>query len=343
MFTRLFDFKKRVIIILVIVILVGLTVYLFMDSKRELLIVKDDLIIIEYGQSISTDPKDYLNISELNTSDKDDVLKNTKLKSNVKNEIEVIDNADGTKSERDKGYAAVGTYKIVLKYKNETKRVKVVVRDTTKPELIVPENVELLLGTDIKNYDFKKLIQASDLADLNDYIIDTSLVDINKIGEYSVKVSIEDINKNKSEKEFKVIIISPPASDEEVVQEIIINDDGSKSVKVITKKNPVSSNDKSSTGSQSKPSNNKPVSKPSTGNIEDDSVENTDKNDSNSSQNNNNEDKNNGHYETFYCCLDHFSETYGKYHTLQELINAGHFTGGCGCNNYSYGEEWVQD
>ena len=60
-------------------------------------------------------------------NDKNDVLENTKLKSNVKNEIEIIDNGDGTKSERDKGYAAIGTYRIILKYKNETKEVKVIV------------------------------------------------------------------------------------------------------------------------------------------------------------------------------------------------------------------------
>lgn len=343
MFKRFFDSKRNIILILVIVILIGLSVYLLVESKRELLLVKDDLIIVEYGQSISTDPKDYLNMGKLKTNDKDDVLNNIKLKSNVKNEIELIDNGDGTKSERDKGYAAVGTYKVILKYKNETKTVKVIVKDTTKPELIVPENVEILLGTDINTYNFKELIQATDLAALNDYIIDTSLVDVNKVGEYNIKVSIEDINKNKAERKFKVTIISPPANDDEVTQEVVINDDGSKSVKAITKKKTAPSNNQSSSSSlSSKPSNNKPVDKPSTGNTSN-SGEDSEKNDSNNSQNNNNNgDKNNGHYETFYYCIDHFNETYSKFHTLQELIDAGHFTGGCGCNNYGFGETWIE-
>lgn len=344
MFTRLFDFKRRIIIVWgVLVILAGLTIFLLVNSKSGLLKVKDEIILVEYGQSVPTEPKYYLDLKELNTSDKNDVLENTKLKSNVKNEIEIIDNIDGTKNEKDKGYASVGTYRIILKYKKEIKEVKVIVKDTVKPELVVPENVEIFLGTDLNTFDFKKLMQATDLARLNDYIIDTSLVDINNIGEYIVKVSVEDINKNKSEKEFKVTIISPPANDEEVIQEVVTNDDGSISVKAVTKKKSVVSNDKSSTSSSpSKPSNNKPINNPdmgseSTGN---NSSMNTDKNDSNSSKNDSNE--NNGHYETFYCCLDHFSDTYGKYHTLQELINAGHFTGGCGSNNYSYGEEWVR-
>ncbi|MCI9630845.1 hypothetical protein [Thomasclavelia cocleata] len=233
MFTR----KRKIIIIWgVVVILIGLSVYLLVNLKRELLEVNDEVIIVEYGQVIPTDPKYYLNVNKLSMNDKNDVLENTKLKSNVKNEIEIIDNGDGTKSERDKGYAAIGTYRIILKYKNETKEVKVIVKDTTKPELIVPKNIEIFLGTDLDTFDFKRFMQATDLAVLNDYIIDISTIDINKIGEYRVKVSIEDVNKNKSEKEFTVIIISPPDSDEEVSQEIVINDDGSKSVKTIAKK-----------------------------------------------------------------------------------------------------------
>lgn len=230
--------KKRMIIIIwvVIVILIGLSVYLLVNSKRELLEVNDEVVMVEYGQAIPTDPKYYLDVSKLNTNDKNDVLENTKLKSNVKNEIEIINNSDGTKSERDKGYAAIGTYRIILRYKNEKKGVKVIVKDTTKPELIVPKNIEIFVGTDLNTFDFKKFMQATDLAVLNDYIIDTSTIDVNKIGEYRVKVSIEDVNKNKSEKEFTVIIISPPDSDEEVIQEIVINDDGSKSIKAITKK-----------------------------------------------------------------------------------------------------------
>lgn len=316
---------------IIVVILIGLSSYLMVDYKRERLILKKDIIIVEYGQTISTDPKYYLNISKLNNSDKNDVLKNTKLQANFKNEIELINNLDGTKSERDKGYAETGTYKIALKYRNEIKTVKIVVKDTTKPRLIVPENVEIVLGTDINNFDFKSLMQASDLAVLGDYVIDTSSVDTNKIGDYSVKVSIEDINKNKAEEEFKVAIVLPPRDD-------------SKSVKATTKKKANSLNDPSSSSlPSSKSSDNKNTNaRPSNGSIINNSGVESNESD-NAFQNDSNIDKNNGHYEMFYCCLDHFNETYGKYHTLQELIDAGHFTGGCGCNNYSYGEEWVED
>lgn len=325
---KLFSAKRKVFIVIIIaVILIGLSSYLVVEFKRERLILKKDTIIVEYGQTISTDPKYYLNTSKLNNSDKNDVLKNTKLQANFKNEIELINNLDGTKSERDKGYAEIGTYKVTLKYRNEIKTVKIVVKDTTKPNLIVPENVDIVLGTDINNFDFKSLMQASDLAVLGDYVIDTSSVDTNKIGDYCVKVSIEDINKNRAEEGFKVTIILPPRDD-------------SKSVKATTKKKANSLNDPSSS---SKSSDNKNTNaRPSNDSIIINSGGDSNESD-NIFQNDSNVDKNNGHYEMFYCCLDHFNETYGKYHTLQELIDAGHFTGGCGCNNYSYGEEWVED
>ena len=51
---------------------------------------------------------------------------------------------DGTTEEKDRGFAKVGDYKVNLTYKDETKTVKVVVKDTTAPEITAPENIEIL-------------------------------------------------------------------------------------------------------------------------------------------------------------------------------------------------------
>ena len=58
-----------------------------------------------------------------------------------------VTNEDGTTEEKDRGFAKVGDYKVNLTYKDETKTVKVVVKDTTAPEMTVPENIEILQGT----------------------------------------------------------------------------------------------------------------------------------------------------------------------------------------------------
>ena len=71
--------------------------------------------------------------------------------------------------------------------------------------------MEIVQGTDLSTYDFKSLMMATDLAQLSDYTIDTAMIDVNVPGEYSAKVSIEDTSKNKTEKEFRVIVVAPVA------------------------------------------------------------------------------------------------------------------------------------
>ena len=51
------------------------------------------------------------------------------------------------------------------------------------------------------------MIIATDLSPLKEIQIDTSQIDIHRIGEYQVKVFVEDIYKNRREKEFKVNVI----------------------------------------------------------------------------------------------------------------------------------------
>ena len=83
------------------------------------------------------------------------------------------------------------------------------------------------------------MISATNLAQLNDIMIDYSAIDTNTLGEYKVKASVKDVNKNKTEKEFKVTVIAPLStdSDEVIVQEEIINADVQKQLKILLKRN----------------------------------------------------------------------------------------------------------
>ena len=184
----------------------------------------------------------------------------------VKNDIETVTNEDGTTEEKDRGFAKVGDYKVNLTYKDETKTVKVVVKDTTAPEITAPENIEILQGTDLATFDFKSLIIATDLATMNELTVDYSTVDINVPAEYTVKANIEDTNGNKAEKDVKITVIAPPAvaEDEVVVQETVTNADGTKTVKNTVKKKADSSGNKVvSSGNNSNSSSNSSGSKPS--------------------------------------------------------------------------------
>lgn len=243
----------------------GGIVYATRDTSPKLQL-KKNTINLEYGKEFKADFDTLVDTKGLNKEDKEYLKKNLKIKTDIKNDIETVTNEDGTTEEKDRGFAKVGDYKVNLTYKDETKTVKVVVKDTTAPEITVPENIEILQGTDLTTFDFKSLITITDLAPMNELTIDYSTVDINVPAEYMVKASIEDTNGNRAEKDAKVTVIAPPAvaEDEVVVQETVTNADGTKTVKNTVKKKADSSGDKVvSSGNNSNSSSNSSGSKPS--------------------------------------------------------------------------------
>lgn len=243
----------------------GGIVYATRDTSPKLQL-KKNTINLEYGKEFKADFDTLVDTRGLNKEDKEYLKKNLKIKSDIKNDTESVTKEDGTTEEKDRGFAKVGDYKVNLTYKDETKTVKVVVKDTTAPEITVPENIEILQGTDLTTFDFKSLIIATDLATMNELTVDYSTVDINVPAEYTVKANIEDANGNKAEKDVKVTVIAPPAiaEDEVVVQETVTNADGTKTVKNTVKKKADSSGNKVvSSGNNSNSSSNSSGSKPS--------------------------------------------------------------------------------
>ena len=243
----------------------GGIVYATRDTSPKLQL-KKNTINLEYGKEFKADFDTLVDTKGLNKEDKEYLKKNLKIKSDIKNDTESVTKEDGTTEEKDRGFAKVGDYKVNLTYKDETKTVKVVVKDTTAPEITAPENIEILQGTDLATFDFKSLIIATDLATMNELTVDYSTVDINVPAEYTVKANIEDTNGNKAEKDVKITVIAPPAvaEDEVVVQETVTNADGTKTVKNTVKKKVDSSGDKVvSSGNNSNSSSNSSGSKPS--------------------------------------------------------------------------------
>ena len=244
----------------------GGIVYATRDTSPKLQL-KKNTIILEYGKEFKADFDTLVDTKGLNKEDKEYLKKNLKIKSDIKNDTESVTKEDGTTEEKDRGFAKVGDYKVNLTYKDETKTVKVVVKDTTAPEITVPENIEILQGTDLSTFDFKSLITATDLAQM-ELNIDYSTINVNVPMEYIAKANVEDVNGNKNEKEFKVTVIALPivAEDEVVVQETVTNADGTKTVKNTVKKKADSSGNKVvSSGNNSNSSSNSSGNKPSGG------------------------------------------------------------------------------
>ena len=242
----------------------GGIVYATRDTSPKLELKKKQ-INLEYGKEFKADFDTLVDTKGLSKEDKEYLKKNLKIKSDIENDTETVTKEDGTTEEKDRGFAKVGDYKVNLTYKDETKTVKVVVKDTTAPEITVPENIEILQGTDLSTFDFKSLITATDLAQM-ELNIDYSTINVNVPMEYIAKANVEDVNGNKNEKEFKVTVIALPivAEDEVVVQETVTNADGTKTVKNTVKKKADSSGDKVvSSGNNSNSSSNSSGNKPS--------------------------------------------------------------------------------
>ena len=228
-----------------------------MFNNHEHLELKKDEITVEYGKTISLNPKTYL----VNDTD-----------------IDVIENAKVTsdsKAEKDKEYPAVGSYTVTITYEDEQEKVKVKVKDTTKPEVEIPETIEILQGTDLNTFDFKSLVTVTDLSQLNDPTFDCSKVDVNTPAEYEVAMEVSDIHKNKTKATLKVTVVPKPeiAEGEVVVQEIVTDENGNKKVVNSVKPSSSAGNNKvvsNSSNTTTKPSTGSSSSsgtttKPSTG------------------------------------------------------------------------------
>ena len=203
------------ILAIILIIFVGV---LYINKDKTLQLNKET-VEIEYGKTYNPNLKDIVkSYDDFNSKD-------LKLESTIKNE-------DG------KEYPSVGKYEVKVTYKKQEVTQKVEVKDTTKPELTVPESIEILQGTDLSTFDFKSLLNATDLSELKDYEIDYSKVDANTVGEYEVNVSIQDKYENKTDAKVKATVIEKPTinDDEVVVQEVVTNEDGTKTVKNSVKK-----------------------------------------------------------------------------------------------------------
>lgn len=264
----------------VLIVCGGMVVYGAGDTSPKLKL-KRDSFNIEYGERFDADFDTLIETKGISKKDKEYLQKNTKIKSNIIEEVETVTKEDGSTEEKNRGYSKIGDYKVTVTFKDKTKTVNVSVRDTTKPKIKAPDTIDVVQYTDLSTFNFAELLEVTDYSDVKDWQIDTSKVDVNTVGQYDLKVSISDVEENTAEKDMKINVVEAPAVEEgEVAVTEIVTDENGKKKTVVTKKasNSVSSTDSVSTGKPvqnvdkvengSETSSNKPSkpSNPSTGN-----------------------------------------------------------------------------
>ena len=208
--------------------------YALSGPKLEL---KTNKVNIEYGTTYTPKLKDIVkDYKDFNTDD-----------------LEIINKIP---NEKDKTYPAVGKYSITVKYKKKSLKQSVIVKDTKAPEVVLPADIEILQGTDLTTFDFKSLMNISDLSETS-IEIDTSKVDMNTPGQYDFNVTVKDKYNNETKKTGKVTIIAKPVinNNEEVVHETVENKDGTTSVKTKVQKKQSSNTNRTSNNSSSNNSN----------------------------------------------------------------------------------------
>lgn len=251
---NLLDTKKKKIIAGAcagILILGGIGIYALSGNNGDLILTKNK-ITAELGQTVSTDVADYLNYNKVDSKKAEKIIRDTKSKDNFKYAtVENKDENGNVVSKEEKDFPEVGKYKIDFTYNDEKETVQVTVEDTTKPEIIAPDTIDVIQYTDLSTFNFSELLQVSDYSDVKEWKIDTSKVDVNTLGTYDLKISISDVEKNKAEKEMKINVVEAPivAEGEVAVTEIITDENGNKKT-VVTKKSSseVSSKDNVTTG-----------------------------------------------------------------------------------------------
>ena len=220
--------KKKMMMIAagaVIVIGVGGITYALSGPTLEL---KKNKVNVEYGTTYNPKLKDI--VKDYKDFDKDD--------------LEIINKIP---NEKDKTYPAVGKYSITVKYKKKSLKQTVIVKDTKAPEVVVPTDIEMLQGTDLSTFDFKSLMNVSDLSEIS-IDVDTSKINMNIPGQYDINVTVKDKYNNATKKTGKVTVIAKPVinSNEEIVHETVKNKDGTTSVKTRVQKKQSSNTNRSS-------------------------------------------------------------------------------------------------
>ena len=205
--------KKNAVIIagaVVAVTAVGGTAYAMSGPK---LALNKEKVTVEYGTQYKPELKDI--VKDYKDFDK----KSLKLINKIPNE-------------KDKTYPAVGKYTITIKYKKNSLKQSVIVKDTKAPEVAVPADIEVLQGTDLATFDFKSLMNVSDASETT-IDVDTSKVDVNTPAQYDINVTVTDKHGNKTVKAGKVTVTAKPeiSDDEQVVQETVKNSDGTTAVR----------------------------------------------------------------------------------------------------------------
>lgn len=168
-------YKNRIITI-ILVLIFGLALQ-GCDDKNPELVLKEDNIVIEYGERLPLNLLDYLDTSIYD--DKDLIEEIEYSSENISDYSKILD---------------VGNYSIVYKLRNTEKTLQISIKDTTAPEISLVKDVTVLENNK-PNYD--DYLNISELSNYDVYIDDQN-VKYNSAGDYNCNIKVEDEYGNEN-------------------------------------------------------------------------------------------------------------------------------------------------
>jgi len=164
--------------------------------NRPLFHLKKSFFEFEYGQTVSLEAIDYLNVEDMDDEEIDDLLKNIEVSSSIKNE-------------EGKNYPAVGNYTITFQYAHQKRKVDIEVKDTTAPTVYCPQYIQILEGEALTDELLSTYFTCSDLSEFT-FDIDTSQYDISKIGKQTITLKAYDVYENECVQDYQIETIEKP-------------------------------------------------------------------------------------------------------------------------------------
>ena len=171
----------------------ALLVFLVGCESTDISTIKE--LTVEFGNTISTNIKDYLDTEKMSEEDVETVKSNGQL---------AIDPNDLVES---KDYQKVGNYTVKISYDENEYDVKVNVKDIVAPKFVeFKANLETYVNEKI---DYSTLYKVEDLSEVVISVEDTN-VDYSKAGTYAVIITAKDSYDNKETKEISITVKEKP-------------------------------------------------------------------------------------------------------------------------------------
>ena len=175
---------------------IGTGTYFALSSNDPEFKLKNKSVTVEYGEKISTEFNDLVDTEGLSKDVIAEWKKETKITSDVKNEVvKIKDEAGNVTGTEEKDYPAVGKYTVNVAYKDDKYKQSAEVKDTVAPAVTLKDGAEYIqinTGTDLNTFDFASMIVVEDLSEITKTNIDFSQVNSGVVGNYPIAVTAED-------------------------------------------------------------------------------------------------------------------------------------------------------